>query len=129
MSAVSNFTCTLSIFPFVQLVIALCLVKSCQKRIISTAMSAPLQEVVDLLLAYYASKGRFPRPKDVTQEQIDTMNRLVASISVNVPIPIDQRRRDDLAATIHQLDQQVNIYEDPDLLVSLLDHGYIVCII
>lgn len=92
-------------------------------------MSAPLQEVVDLLLAYYASKGRFPRPKDVTQEQIDTMNRLVASISVNVPIPIDQRRRDDLAATIHQLDQQVNIYEDPDLLVSLLDHGYIVCII
>jgi len=82
-------------------------------------MSSPLDSVQDLLLAHYASKGRFPRPQDVTQNDIDTVKRLTASVSRQLSMRITGRpaEKDGLEATILRLDEQVNIYEDSKLLV------------
>jgi hypothetical protein len=88
-------------------------------------MSSPMDSVQELLLAYYASKGRFPRPRDVTQNDIDTVKRLTTSVSRQLSIQIagGPTKKDGLEATILRLDEQVDIYEDSALLVRPLKYN------
>ena len=86
------------------------------------ALSEPLQQVHDLLLAYYASKGKYPRPNDVTQADIDNVQRLCAVVArdLTTKLAVPKRNNGGLEDTIRQLDRQIDIYEDSDLLVSLM---------
>lgn len=87
-------------------------------------MSGPLAQVQDLLLAFYASKGRYPRPDAVTRSEIDEIQRLSVLVARDLmammsPQVASSKINDGgLRETIRKQDQQVDIYEDAELLVS-----------
>jgi hypothetical protein len=87
-------------------------------------MSGPLAQVQDLLLAFYASKGRYPRPNAVTRSQIDEIQRLSAPVARDLmammsPQTASSRINDGgLREIIRKQDEQVDIYEDAELLVG-----------
>lgn len=83
-------------------------------------MSDPFQQVQELLLASYAARGRFPRPRDITQADIEKVDRLASKVAhhLTVLLTAARRKEEGLEQTIRRLDQQVDIYEDVGLLVS-----------
>jgi hypothetical protein len=93
-------------------------------------MSGPLVQVQELLLAFYASQGRYPRPNAVTRSEIDEIQRLAVPVArvlmvMMNPQSAGQNGNDGgLRETIRQQDQQVDIYEDAELLVSLNSSGW-----
>jgi len=86
-------------------------------------MESPLAQVQELLLAFYANKGSYPRPNAVTSSQINEIQRLAATLARDLARmmetgPVSRKNNDgDLSGTIRNLDRQVDTYEDAELLV------------
>ena len=87
-------------------------------------MSGPLAQVQDLLLTFYASKGRYPRPNAVTRAEIDEIQRLSALVACDLMAMMSPQTASSktnngyLHEIIRKQDQQVDIYEDAELLVG-----------
>jgi hypothetical protein len=82
-----------------------------------------IHQAMILLLASYATRGRFARPNDVTAQDIDEIKRLGATaaddLAKRLRLPsTTPRPNNGLRATIEQLDKQVDTYENLELLVS-----------
>lgn len=84
-------------------------------------MSQAIREATVLILAYYASKGRFPRPHEVSEQDLNEVQRLGAAVARDlmkiVKVP-DQGNNKGLRREIEILDKQVDTYENQELLVS-----------
>ncbi|KAG8768602.1 peptide-N4-(N-acetyl-beta- glucosaminyl)asparagine amidase [Serendipita sp. 405] len=80
-------------------------------------MSTPLDEVQEVLLAYYASKGRFPRPKDVTPKEVEDVKSVLSRAFTQMTVQHgNQRGNNGLRGTILTLDKEVDKYENEELL-------------
>ncbi|CCA72866.1 related to PNG1-protein with de-N-glycosylation function (N-glycanase) [Serendipita indica DSM 11827] len=83
-------------------------------------MSDPLHEVLEVLLALYASKGRFPRPNAVTQQQRNAV-RQAGPIIVRRLVEIlgdapSRAQSNALLETIRSSNEGINKYTDENLL-------------
>lgn len=86
-------------------------------------MSDSIQQIEGILLEYYASKGKYARPNDVTHADIDKVRRLANVVANQLTVAMGLRApapTNGLVATIQKLDRQVDIYENPELLVCLI---------
>ena len=85
-------------------------------------MSDPLHEVLAVLLALYASDGRFPRPNSITQQQRDVIRQTGPAITRRlVQILGDAPPRSQsnaLLDTIRSSNEGINKYSDESLLVG-----------
>lgn len=82
-----------------------------------------LEEVKELLLAYYASKNRYPRPNEVTAADIVKVEDLATKVAKDWTQRLEQaikatRPNEQLLSTIRSLDSMVDTYEDAGNLVS-----------
>lgn len=84
-----------------------------------------LQTVLATLMGEYARQGRYPRPEQVTQEALDELQALCASISLTAarpkqaePAPAAKYQDHTMKQIIMNLDSQMDMYERPALLVN-----------
>lgn len=82
---------------------------------------SPIEVTTRLLLDYYASKGRYPRPNDVTPADIAEVEQLATIVAQDLVTKLRQaetkRASGGLRGVIENLDQQADTYEDPNMLV------------
>ena len=84
-----------------------------------------LQTVLATLMCDYARQGKHPRPEQVTQEALDELQALCATISLSAPqrnrakpAPAAKYQDKTMEEIVIYLDSQMDMYERPELLVK-----------
>lgn len=84
-----------------------------------------LQTVLATLMRDYARQGKYPRPEQVTQEALDELQALCATISLTAsqrnrakPAPAAKYQDKTMKEIVMDLDSQMDMYERPELLVT-----------